>query len=317
MQTDRENVLQDAMQMVIDRGARFVITAMPNGGWLVRPESAPGVALPALGAYTDAPDMLCALADAMGYAVVFCDKNTPAARDAAGFLASTYVPPLSEDSPLAVAGGRGWDPMLDEVCGQAGGRGMTGLERITHRKGPTIKTRHGAYFDFEDPEGSVILLGDIAHALGHLCRFTGHTQQFYSVAEHSVHASYLVPLEDALAALMHDAAEAYVGDVSRPLKSLLPGFREIEHRVERAVLARFSIPQPLPPSVKRADMMLLRVEQVFAMDCADQWPDLEGVPMPDVELQFWPPEIAALKFRRRFAQLTGYVAPSAPFEIPM
>lgn len=176
---------------------------------------------------------------------------------------------------------------------------MTGTEGIVRVKGPTIRTRVGTYFDFEDPEASEIVLADIAHALGNICRFNGHTHRFYSVAEHSVHCSYLVPEGDAAAALMHDAVEAYVGDVSRPLKSLLPGYKEIERRVEAAVLARFGVPLPLPASVKRADMMMLRLEQRFAMECSDLWPGLDGVPLPEIALRFWPPETAAQRFTQR------------------
>lgn len=103
---------------------------------------------------------------------------------------------------------------------------MTGTEGIRRIVGPTILLRSGSYFDFENPEGSEFDLFDIAHALGHLCRFTGHVMRFYSVAEHCVHCSRIVPPEHALAALMHDAAEAFIGDVSRPLKAMLPGYQD-------------------------------------------------------------------------------------------
>jgi uncharacterized protein len=180
---------------------------------------------------------------------------------------------------------------------------MIGLEGVTRVKGPTIRTRVGAGFDFDDPEGSDVVLADIAHALGNLCRFTGHTRWFYSVAEHSVHASHLVPAGDAAAALLHDAVEAYVGDVSRPLKSLLPGYREIEARVERAILGRFGVPSPLPASVRRADAQMLVLEQRIAMDCSDLWPDLADVAVPDLRLEFWPPHVAAQRFLERAMEL--------------
>lgn len=98
-------------------------------------------------------------------------------------------------------------------------------------KGPTILLLSGEYFDLAEPEACAFQVSDIAHALGNICRFTGHTQRFYSVAEHSVICSHMVPPEDAMAALMHDAAEAFIGDVSSPLKSLLPDYKAVEQRV--------------------------------------------------------------------------------------
>lgn len=174
-----------------------------------------------------------------------------------------------------------------------------GIKRIV---GPTILLASGSYFDFENPEGSTVDLHDIVLGLSHLCRFTGQCHTFYSVAEHSVHCSYLVPPEDALAALMHDAAEAVLGDVSRPLKSLLPDYKRIEKRVEAAIAVRFGLPAEMPDSVKKADLHMLAVEQRQCMLNKDRWPgiDIDG-PVP--EIKFWTPAEAYSRFCKRWGEV--------------
>jgi len=180
---------------------------------------------------------------------------------------------------------------------------MTATKRII---GPTIALHSGAYFDFTKPELSDFTIRDIAHALGNLCRFTGHPQRFYSVAEHSVHCSRIVDPDHQFAALMHDAAEAFIGDIAKPLKALLPDYAVIEERVETAVLARFGLPAKLPHPVKVADMTMLRIEQAQAMDNADAWADIEDMPSTGIKLMFWWPDVATKRFLRRFDELGGH-----------
>ena len=100
---------------------------------------------------------------------------------------------------------------------------------------------------------------DIAHALSLLCRFGGHCRVHYSVAQHSVLASYLVAPSDALWALLHDASEAYLVDVPTPLKRLaaMTGYRAVEAQVQLTICHAFGLPHEMPASVHAADGALV------------------------------------------------------------
>lgn len=170
---------------------------------------------------------------------------------------------------------------------------------------PEILTRTGHYFKFLAPEQSHIDIGTIAYALAHICRFTGHTRHFYSVAQHSVLVSHLVPPAHALAGLLHDAAEAFLGDVATPLKQLLPDYKAIEARVEAAVLERFGLAPVLPPEVRQADLCALMTEARDLMPAESQdWDFGPGI-RPHV-LTIWPmpSDMARQQFMQRFRVLT-------------
>lgn len=171
--------------------------------------------------------------------------------------------------------------------------------------GPTIALQGGEYFDFLDPASSRFTIDDIAHALSHICRFTGHCDVFYSVAQHSVHVSRIVPPQHAMGGLLHDAAEAFVGDVSKPLKDLLPDYRIIETRVEQAVLERFGLSLPLPPEIKEADIVMLATEQTQLMRSRDAWSHTHGRQPLDMRLPYMPPKVARQAFLERFYELGG------------
>ena len=121
----------------------------------------------------------------------------------------------------------------------------------------------------------LISIEDIAHGLSMLCRFNGQCTKFYSVAEHSVHVSYEIAPELALVGLLHDAAEAYLGDVPSPLKGQLVEFKSFEDDMEAAIGKKFDIDHALfkGKELKRADVQLLIDEKAVVMiEAPEPWP---------------------------------------------
>lgn len=136
---------------------------------------------------------------------------------------------------------------------------------------PEILISENNYFNLVEPQVSIFTIEDIANSLSKLCRFNGHTKSFYSVAQHSVEVSLLVPEEYALQGLLHDSAEAFLGDVCSPLKQLLPDYKAIEKKVETAVFEKFGF-STLHKSVKEADLTMLLTEQRDLMPMhSDPW----------------------------------------------
>jgi hypothetical protein len=171
-----------------------------------------------------------------------------------------------------------------------------------------ILTSTGRRFPLFNPSIEDVDIHDIAAALSKQCRFAGHPHTFYSVAQHSVMASYIVPPEDALAALLHDAAESYLFDATRPLKQFLVNFKAIEHRIQMTINRAFGIPNKKPRSVQDADMQLLATERRDLMPPTDDvWPCLEGYTALANETAPWFPKQAEQLFLTRFRQLTEEV----------
>ncbi len=181
------------------------------------------------------------------------------------------------------------------------------MSSVEHRVRPTILLASGRYFDLLDPRGSGFDEYDVAHALANICRFNGHCREFYSVAQHSVLVSHVVPPLDAFAGLMHDAAEAFLGDVTKPLKGLLPDYKTLERRVELDVFARFGLPPELPQSVKDADLVLLRTEQRDLMHKdSGLWTITEGFEPLRQVIKPWPPKVARVRFLKRFRVIASH-----------
>ncbi|WP_180897149.1 phosphohydrolase [Martelella soudanensis] len=133
------------------------------------------------------------------------------------------------------------------------------------RKGDWMQTYTGRQFWPMDPRPEDVAIEDIAHALSHQCRYAGHCRRFYSVAEHSILVSSQLPPELRLWGLLHDASEAYLVDVPRPVKPYLTGYREAEDRVMRAICERFDLPPEMPAAVKRVDNAILADEKAALM----------------------------------------------------
>ena len=175
---------------------------------------------------------------------------------------------------------------------------------MSERRGDWMQTATGRQFWPLDPRPDEVHIEDIAAALSKVCRFGGHCLQFYSVAEHCVHVANAAPAPFALDALLHDASEAYLCDIIRPIKPYLTNYLDIEARLEHVIATRFGLQWPLAREVKRLDNAILADEraQVMAPPPAD-WRLSE--PSLGVTLQFWSPRAAETKFidaYRRFAR---------------
>ena len=132
-----------------------------------------------------------------------------------------------------------------------------------------IRTFTGRKFFPLDPNPADIDIIDIAHALSMQCRYTGHTKEFYSVAQHSTIISFACPDPDALWGLLHDASEAYLSDISSPVKRdpRFSFYREAEKKLMDVICSRFELPFAMPEIVNIMDRRLLNKEQeVFCHD---------------------------------------------------
>lgn len=141
---------------------------------------------------------------------------------------------------------------------------MKELEHVVgpyDRKGNWMQTFTGRQFWPLDPRPEEIFIEDIAHALSMYCRFGGHCREFYPVGEHSLFVMKIVPARDALHGLLHDAAEAYLGDMINPLKRVMPEYQHAEHAVWLAVCQRFNMSPCLPVSVRMADRIAVMTER--------------------------------------------------------
>jgi hypothetical protein len=178
------------------------------------------------------------------------------------------------------------------------------------KMGDWIQTYSGIQIDPLDPKPEQINIEDIARALSNICRFTGHTKEFYSVAEHSYWASIYVDQKYAMQALLHDGAEAYMADIAAPLKGRVSVFAKgkmISYKVAEAhllgmIFKRFGLDRRMPLEVEKIDMELCYSEGKQLLPDVDAW-GWYVKPIEDFKAECWPPPYAYAMFMHRYEKL--------------
>lgn len=167
----------------------------------------------------------------------------------------------------------------------------------------TIKVAAGHYVDLGNPDPATIEIQSIAASLSKICRFGGHSPQFYSVAEHCVHATGLAASEgfrgaDLVAILLHDAAEAYCGDMVKPLKIMMLEYAVVERRLEAAIEKAFGIDfSAHQTAIKRFDRAMLKAEKIAMWpNDAQEWTGFRSIEDTVVSFGFWAPGKAEANF---------------------
>ncbi len=181
-----------------------------------------------------------------------------------------------------------------------------------------IQTYLGLAFDLDAPRVEQIEIEDIAHALSNICRYNGHCAWHYSVAQHSVYVAQLIEAvepELALVGLLHDSAEAYIGDWSSPLKQV---FRKIaiavlglEHDIERVIGERYGVDLVTRNKlIKQADLVTLADEKaaLFGPSPRPNWAASSGYAAHEPSgraIERWTPEYAKARFLSAFERYGG------------
>lgn len=172
-----------------------------------------------------------------------------------------------------------------------------------------ICTYTGRVFRPLDPDPEQIDIMDIAHSLANQCRWTGHVKKFFSTAQHSVRVSELCPDELQLCGLLHDATEAYISDIARPVKRFTDwgqDYEAIEQKLWEAIAERFSLPLTLPTAVKEADDLVLFAEMRDLMP-PYLW-EREGfkdtLPAAEQKIKPWTPSWSKAYFLMRYEKLS-------------
>lgn len=176
-----------------------------------------------------------------------------------------------------------------------------------HKTSDWMQTHSGRRVYPLELEPDMICLADIAASLAKQCRFSGHCRQFYSVAEHSIRMTQVFPQNAPLQrwALMHDAAEAYLSDVTRPIKrrvhvvvrDAVRTFSDVEHEILDMIATRYGLQQPMPKAeIEYGDMVMLATERRDLLHSTeDSWCCDGHEPLPQ-KIEPRGPEVAEADF---------------------
>lgn len=170
----------------------------------------------------------------------------------------------------------------------------------------------GGHFSFECPEASVYTISDIAHNLSHINRFTGSSEVAYNVAQHSIYVSLYLeqqgyPISTQLAGLMHDSSEAFLNDISKPLKQLLPDYRKIEYKCEKAIFEKYGLLFPMEACIKDADNAVFVAERAQLQPLCPQGLIYNGkkVDAAPFHIVPWSAKKSYQQFLKRYDELGG------------
>lgn len=169
-----------------------------------------------------------------------------------------------------------------------------------------IHTFTGKKFYPLDPKVEDISIIDIAHGLSNVCRYGGQCKEFYSVAQHSVLCAIEAPYEYKKWALLHDASEAYIGDIVHPLKVTeeYDAYRVAEEILMKAICERFDLPTEMPEEVHEIDLLIRHTEmRDFGSVSEEFWKD---EPMMEYTIKPLEPKESKILFLKEFSRLFGY-----------
>lgn len=167
-----------------------------------------------------------------------------------------------------------------------------------------IRTYSGCYVNVFNPEPETINIFDIAHALSNMPRFAGHLPVFYSVAQHCVLGLKYVNYTNHMAWLLHDATEAYLMDLPRPIKMRMPEYKAIEARLMSLIYSRFNVVTPIDESIKVVDDIMLELEwNILMLEDLKPRHVLGHESLGPVVIDPWKPDLAKAMFLSEFYRI--------------